>query len=311
MDNAGEVEMNNYRKEIKIISFLIILFFEILSAESKQLRVIKEWKFKNDEHARSLETDSEGRIYVVTENCTIRIYSPDRKLLSEFGGEGVKDGKFLNWPDILVDKSGYIYASDNWLKRIQKFDKNGNLIKKWELRGIEEGELLELIGIDSLGNIYVYHSKELRKLDSEGNFYSLIINEKALAKFKVDTSGNFYILDPIKKDITIHDGNGNKVDRIELPLQEIERKYGSLRKFPFLSMVVDEGNNIFVLLEDIQVILKISAYTKEIEVIEFETAHERRASQLKAVIKGGKYFYCVSSPNFEKEEYLQIYKLSE
>lgn len=306
MDNGGEVEMHRYRKEIMIILLLIFLC-GFLSAGNRKLKLIEERKFKEDELERTLTIDSEGMIYLVTKNHTVRKYSPNGKLLSEFGGRGVKDGEFLKWPDILVDKSGYIYASDNWLKRIQKFDKNGTLVKKWELIEIEDGEYLKLIGIDSKGSIYVDYSDGIWKFDSNGSFYPLIMNERAYTKIEIDLLGNTYLLDLIEKNIIIFDANGNKVDRIELQLKEIEKTYGSLEKFATFSMKLDENSNIYILVRDIGVILKISAYTKKTEIIEFEKKPDRKDFELIAV-REGKYFYYVF---YGEEELLQIYQLSD
>jgi len=102
--------------------------------------------------------------------CTIA-----EEFITEFGGYGEEDGKFI-WPSaIALDKDENIYICDEWLNRVTVFDSNGEFIKKWGETGSAPGQLDRPSGLAISGDvIYVSDSRNNRvqKFSLDGQFQS-------------------------------------------------------------------------------------------------------------------------------------------
>jgi DNA-binding beta-propeller fold protein YncE len=70
------------------------------------------------------------------------------------GKEGQGEGEFKEPMGIAVDDEGYVYVSDTWNHRIQKFDKDGNFVKLWP-GGAGGFWAPKGMDFDNKGNIYV------------------------------------------------------------------------------------------------------------------------------------------------------------
>jgi DNA-binding beta-propeller fold protein YncE len=67
---------------------------------------------------------------------------------------------------IALDKNGNLYATDNELNRVQKFDSNGKFLAKFGEKGQINGGVG--LAIDTQGNIYVSDKGSILKFDSTG-----------------------------------------------------------------------------------------------------------------------------------------------
>ena len=80
--------------------------------------------------------------------------------VSEWGSDGIGNGKFTQPLDIAIDSSGYLYVTDlsSVSNKIQKFDSNGTFITSWGNLGFGPGTFTSPAGIDvdkSNNNIYI------------------------------------------------------------------------------------------------------------------------------------------------------------
>ena len=105
-------------------------------------------------------------------------------LLYPSASEGQEYEFVLSWPKeilglrnpigVAVDVSGNVYVADTGNHRIQKFDSEGNFLRKWGTLGSGDGQFGYPYGVaaDGSGNVYVADtdSHRIQKFDSEGNF---------------------------------------------------------------------------------------------------------------------------------------------
>ncbi|MBX7164866.1 MAG: hypothetical protein K1X74_00835 [Pirellulales bacterium] len=70
----------------------------------------------------------------------IAVYSPQGKLLREWGKFGTGDGEFDTPGGIAIDKDGRAYVCDQCNRRVQVFDTQGNFLTKWGQKGFQPGE---------------------------------------------------------------------------------------------------------------------------------------------------------------------------
>lgn len=150
---------------------------------------------------------------------------------------------------IAADKSGYVYVSDYYNNRIQKFDSSGKFITKWGNEGQSNGqfELPRGIVVDSDGNVYISDlgNGRIQKFDSYGNF---ITKWKATSiGLALDTKGYIYLKDN-GDYITKYDSSGHFIYKssfrkgtfIEIPrVMDFHKLFGN-------DIAIDETGYIYV-----------------------------------------------------------------
>ena len=125
-----------------------------------------------------------GDAYILMRSAgvaAIRIWPlEDMDLLTDdlkgFGSYGTDDGQ-LTWPvQIITDRDGHIYVSDEATNRITRFDQDGEFVSKWGVEGDSSGEFNGPTGIafDPDGNLVVVDSKNHRvqRYTAEGEYLS-------------------------------------------------------------------------------------------------------------------------------------------
>jgi len=92
----------------------------------------------------------------------------------QWGSYGIGDGQFDYPVGIALDSSGYVYVSDQFNARIQKFTSAGTFVTKWGSYGSGDGQFSYPTGIavDSSNNVYVADSSNdrIQKFTSGGTF---------------------------------------------------------------------------------------------------------------------------------------------
>jgi DNA-binding beta-propeller fold protein YncE len=101
---------------------------------------IKQWMAPNIKRGRpeGIAITKDGEIAVTnTHDSRILFFSPEGKLLRQFGKYGTQRGGFLLVTGICVDKAGNIYASDYGGEndRISKWSDTGKLLASWPGHG--------------------------------------------------------------------------------------------------------------------------------------------------------------------------------
>jgi len=120
----------------------------------------------------------EGRLFVLCrsdgQGGSIRKTNWDDEDLGTMGGGGTGDGQFM-WPVQLIrDRHGNLYVSDEGLHRISAFTPDGKFLAQWGTHGTAPGELNRPSGIafDAEENVYVADTMNHRvqKFTKEGQF---------------------------------------------------------------------------------------------------------------------------------------------
>ncbi|WP_188501428.1 DUF7619 domain-containing protein [Pontibacter amylolyticus] len=107
--------------------------------------------------------DQHNNLYAVSYTYSkVAKFSPEGKLLLEFGNVGEAPGQFRFPEDIAVNSKDEIYVADTGNRRIQKFDKTGKLLQVIPLDPTN-GNYFEAplsIDFDSDNNLYLLHNPE-------------------------------------------------------------------------------------------------------------------------------------------------------
>ena len=117
----------------------------------------------------------EGARDVYDESETFHIIkSGDYEFVTKWGSLGTGDGEF-NFPiGVEVDNLGYVYVTDDYNDRIQKFTSSGDFVAEWGIYGTGDGQFSGPWGIavDNYGNVYVADSQNdrIQKFNSTRTF---------------------------------------------------------------------------------------------------------------------------------------------
>jgi outer membrane protein assembly factor BamB len=105
----------------------------------------------------SIAVAPDGTVYVSdSDNHRIQVFTPDGRYLDQFGSIGSEPGQFTIPFDLGVDANGNVYAVDDGLRRLTKFDPSGRPI--WVVDGSKDRRLdghLHTPRIDDQGRITV------------------------------------------------------------------------------------------------------------------------------------------------------------
>lgn len=103
----------------------------------------------------------------MTEAC-----SYERTLI--WGGRGSNDGQFDHLTSIVVDESGFVYTTDMFNHRVQKFTTDGDFVRKWGSYGSGDGQFNQPheLAMDSSGYLYVADklNHRIQKFTDTGSF---------------------------------------------------------------------------------------------------------------------------------------------
>ena len=138
--------------------------------------------FSVQPHAGGLAVDGEGNVYVAHWNSNkIGAYSPDGKLLREWGKKGTADGEFQLPGSIGLGPDGLLYVPDQGNSRVQKFTREGKFVAKWGSLGKEPGQFGG--GLAPGGR---FAGPQFVAFDREGNVYTTDAAMDRVQKFTAD-----------------------------------------------------------------------------------------------------------------------------
>ncbi|WP_299991397.1 IPT/TIG domain-containing protein [uncultured Pontibacter sp.] len=186
-------------------------------------------------------------------SAVVAKFSPEGKLLLEFGSFGTAPGQFSTPSAVALDAAGNIYVADRGNRRIQKFNSKGALQQIININTgakYQDTDLVD-IALDPDGNIYVVDSfvhHNILKYSPEGrllvNFNEANANQKLLyhpTSIALSSSGEVYIADQLTHKIQVYNANG-------IYQREIYHPYGDGEGYldgDKVSLALDSEDNIF------------------------------------------------------------------
>jgi streptogramin lyase len=116
---------------------------------------------------QDVEVDPAGRVWVSSDDDSIRVYAPTGgELLFAFGGSGVADGEFSTPYGMAFDALGEVYICDYVGPRIQKFTSEGVFLLSWPI----PSSRADHVALDANGDVYVsgFTDAAVHKYDAVG-----------------------------------------------------------------------------------------------------------------------------------------------
>jgi DNA-binding beta-propeller fold protein YncE len=158
--------------------------------------------------------DAAGKTLYVTGNSNHKLmaFTPDGRLLRQWGGEGVNRGEFRYPACVAIGPDGRVYVVDVLNTRVQAFDPSGQIFTVGEW-GVLPGQLFRPKGvaIDRQGRVYVSDSyldvlqvfssayKFLHVLGSAGKPHPVV----APGGIAIDDGNRLYVAEMLKNRVTV------------------------------------------------------------------------------------------------------------
>ncbi len=147
---------------------------------------------------------------------------------------------------IVVDKVGNIYVGDDYLARIQKFDKSGKLLLTIDQKSSGQDFSPRYLVLDKSGNIYAAGCGSVVKFTPEGQAtvaFGKYGKEDGqfdnLSGLALDKTGNIYVGDAERGVIQKFSPSGAFVEKYSLKQKDDDKIY-------YISMLFDDTGNILV-----------------------------------------------------------------
>lgn len=114
----------------------------------------------------------------------VSVYSPQGKLLRQWGKTGTGDGEFDYPGGIAITRDVRVYVADQTNRRIQVFDREGKFLLKWGEYGVKEGQFggnvsaksrvggPQFVAIDNEGKVYTTEGSlgRIQQFTADGKF---------------------------------------------------------------------------------------------------------------------------------------------
>lgn len=195
-------------------------------------------------HPDKIIFDDYSNAFILLNKSENTIYKTNLsgKLIQKIGESGFGDGQFINITDISCDSFGNIYALDNDINKIIKFDENGQFVNSISFAEIDEPELLE---VKNNGDLLIYDSATnlIYSFSSEVNLRFTFGKFEIVSPKKISSTINLnYILDTTKNEIIIFDNFGGFVKSISPKNMILD-----ISPAKFFLLTLDNRNNLNII----------------------------------------------------------------
>lgn len=125
-------------------------------------------------HVTSVVLDQEDNVYVASSgDDTIKKFTTDGTLLTEWGSPGNGPGQFENIVEVIVDPNGDLYVSDQGplFPNIQKFTNTGSFLGRWGSAGSGDGQFSGIFGLalDQAGHLFAADGSPFSRVAPNNN----------------------------------------------------------------------------------------------------------------------------------------------
>jgi len=231
------INMISKKKFTFIILFIFISLFSNLYCEQlipfeNIFKKIKETNIQTEGldvgYLFMVEIDSYNNfVFLDAKACQVLLFSKEGRFLKRVGKKGQGPGEFIAPSGIALDKQGNIIIADNRMRRINKYDKEGNFLSSFIITGAHWPP--NLIYIDSNENFFLgglksaFKEKEpetwINKYSSKGkyikSFFIRNTNQAWLRSifpffgFDMDDEDIIYAIQINEYKISVFDSEGN------------------------------------------------------------------------------------------------------
>lgn len=166
---------------------------------------------------KDIVIDQYGYVYVA-ERSRIQVFTPNGEFVRQWGEFGEADGQFKYIGGLVVDAEQNVYVIDSLLpSRVQKFDKYGVFLGKWDADPLNPNPMTEYIfdiAIDRDGSILIVgHRHDILKFSPDGEFMGKV-SEKPfdhLRNLVVDHEGYFFSSDEYQANVRKYSRTGEEL----------------------------------------------------------------------------------------------------
>jgi DNA-binding beta-propeller fold protein YncE len=177
-------------------------------------KVLRRWTRQGDGHVDfaanggptgKIAAGPDGNLYVSdSKNGRVQVYTPQGRFLRQFGSYGSGKGHLLTPLDLMVDRAGNVYVTDDQAGTLSKFSAAGQVI--WTIGGSASSDPdlnghFHLASIDAHGRLVVvndgrqqilYIDPSGHKVDAFGS-HTGFSNGNGACEATVDVAGNTYV----------------------------------------------------------------------------------------------------------------------
>ena len=207
-------------------------------------------------HPAAIATDDAGNSYVTDaagEHTRIVKFSPDGKVMKEFGRQGVNSGEFKNPRGLAISQQNELYVCDRDNDRIQVFSKNLGFIRSIDIRAVDTQRTHPCkpndLTFDRAGNMYITDIRNncihcmtvsgqfLLSFSSEGDAPGYLAGPESI---HCDNKGFLYVTEYKNHRVSVFKLNGDFVSKFG-----VLGSGDSELKFP-MGIVTDEDGFVYV-----------------------------------------------------------------
>ncbi|MBF0543946.1 MAG: hypothetical protein HQM08_05925 [Candidatus Riflebacteria bacterium] len=205
--------MKKFRKEILLVVLVLISSFSFAGID--QYNLDKSWGSNGKGDGEfinpcGIAVDSKDALYVCDAgNRRIQKLSSDGKFLAKLATANVPRA-------VVVDVNGEVYVAEEGKETglIEKFDKDGKLIKKWDFKGNAQRKISRPGGLTIFGD-FVYlgnnSTREVQKFSKQGEFIKSWGNLSVCCGFldlAADSKGNIFVAELGEHRVCVFDTEG-------------------------------------------------------------------------------------------------------